>query len=122
MKQSIVETLDGIHQAFQKLGFKPLKFDDSLLEKYAGYKWYLIPFWRVELVLYAVPAVEKLEEQPWESWYRDKGEECHHIHYAFKMHESDQEWSQTAPSDDRPDEIIGRVWYWYAADIKPALL
>ncbi|HWR22714.1 MAG TPA: hypothetical protein VN366_04475 [Feifaniaceae bacterium] len=119
-------TVAEIHGACRKMGLAPLDFGGpgEYEKNYAGYTWYLIPFWRVKWVLYSVPAKENLLRQPWESFYIETdGKESHHVHYAEKKHEDDRTWIQETDTDERPDEIIGRLWYWYdEPGMKPALL
>lgn len=126
MSKTPMHTIEEIHQACREMGLTPLELGEParFYERYAGYSWYKIPFWRVKWVLYAVPAKDHLGDQPWESFYIEPtGEESHHTHYAFRIHEDDQVWQQNEITDDRPDEIIGRPWYWFDPhSMTPALL
>jgi hypothetical protein len=116
---------NDIIEAFKELGFQTneLDFDKECEDKYKDFNWCLIPHHRVKIVLYSVPVKDKLETLPWQSWYLDNGKETHHIHYSEKKHDSDFSWIQNEPTDERPQEVIGRLWYWYDdPDMKPVLL
>ena len=121
MSKDIIKDKEGIARAFNEI---QVKVDLTELDQaYAGYKWYLIPHWRVKKVVYAVPAGGRMEDQPWESWYLDEGQETHHVHVASKVHEDDIAWIQEEWTEERPDEVIGRLWYWYDdPDMQPVLI
>ncbi|NLF27627.1 MAG: hypothetical protein GX592_06980 [Clostridiales bacterium] len=126
MAKAPLYTIKEIHGACREMGLAPLALGtpEAFRERYRGYRWYKIPFWRVQWVLYSVPAEEDMLEKPWESFYIEPtGEEKHHIHYAYRVHDDDREWIQPTPTEERPDEIIGRLWYWFDPDsMIPALL
>ena len=121
MKKAIF-TREGILDAFAAIGFVPEDLGERFLASYQGFKWYLIPHWRVTNVVYAVPADGNLQTQPWESWYMDGGVKTHHVHYAQKLQPDYIEWIQKEWTQERPDEVIGDPWYWYDdPDMRPAL-
>ena len=123
MIKDVITDKKGILTIFKALKFGPMGLGEIFEEKYAGYKWYLLPHWRVLQVLYAVPADNQLDKQPWESWYIDDGIKTHHVHNAYKIHNDDIKWIQSDWTEERPDEIIGRYWYWYDdKNVKPVLL
>ena len=123
MDKVTIEDRGNICKAFESIQLSSEDFGPNFEEAYAGYKWYALPHARVGKVIYAVPADKDIEKLPWESWYMDGGKEIHHVHCAFKVHDDDKKWTQTEITEDRPDEVIGRLWYWYnEEDMRPALL
>ena len=113
MAKVLTEGKENILKAFEKLGFKNMSLGENFEEKYADFKWYVIPHWRVETVIYSVPADKDIEQLPWESWYLDGGAETHHVHYAKQLQSDWIEWIQQEWTEERPDEVIGKYWYWY---------
>lgn len=114
-----------VKDEFIKLGINipDLESNEKFSEKYSNFNWYLLPHHRVEYVLYSVPPKKDLEILPWESWYIDEGKETHHVHFGTKKNEDDFDWIQKEWTPERPDEVIGKTWYWYAdSDITPVLI
>jgi hypothetical protein len=105
-----------ITKAFRTLGFPagvPARIPAPDQYSYMGFSWYLIPHHRVSMVLYSIPPEAGMLNLPWESWYLDAGKTVHHVHYATRKHDTDHEWIQTEATDERPREVIGRLWYWF---------
>lgn len=116
---------ETIQNAFIELGFSSFDIEKCriICEYYREFSWCLIPHHRVSLVLYAVPLKDKLDELPWESWYLDGGKEIHHVHYSTPRHPDDFQWIQKEKTEERPQEVIDRVWYWYdEPDMIPVLV
>jgi hypothetical protein len=111
--------------AFRMLGFSsgvPAQVPDLEFDSYRGFTWYLIPHHRVAMVLYSIPPEESIADLPWESWYLDAGRNVHHIHHATRQHADDFEWIQAEATDERPPEVLGKLWYWFDdPDMTPAL-
>ncbi len=117
-----IEGEDAILNAFRELGFQDMRLGENFAQHYRGFRWYVIPHWRVTTVVYAVPEEAELEKLPWESWYLDGGAETHHVHYAKRLEPDWIEWIQKEWTEERPDEIIGKYWYWYdCKDMRPVL-
>lgn len=93
------------------------------LEKaYYGARWYLLynpPFGNVLNVTYDLGKKGLL----WESFANVDGDERHWVHYEYKKWGSPRLWSQSEPSPDKPDEVIGKQWYAYRVpDLNPYLV
>lgn len=94
----------------------------ELEQAYRGARWYLLynpPFGNVLNVTYDLGEKGLL----WESFANVDGDERHWVHYEYEKWDSPRLWSQSEPSPDKPDEVIGKQWYAYRVpDLNPYLV
>lgn len=92
--------------------------------RYRQYRWVVIPHHTVPgPVVYAIPAMHRSDVDPWESWYAGVagGAPIHHVHFTAPRPECTGRWREGVDAPDRPPEVCGVDWYWYASDVRPAL-
>lgn len=111
----------GVDRAFEEIGIDitrilpsatPGKVFSGEINPYGEYQWLVrreVP--RLGTVVNAVPPDERLEELPWEEWFRLEERVRHHVLYFREPAYYDDIFEAPGRDDIHPPRTLGKRWY-----------